>query len=136
MQFGGALVVTPVTDPDNIAIEPTVARYGKNMGSGRFMPRPCTPCPAALSINFAQQIAVSQNAIIMRKIVPAHLVWCCHRAVMSVVKQKMICATLLEAAIADSANERGVVPFMNQNEIGALQCAIEIERGDVVRFRS
>ena len=55
---------------------------------------------------------------------------------MSVMEKKVICAPGLGPVLADAPYKRGVVPLMNQNEIGAVECAIEIKCADVVRFRS
>ena len=135
-QFGSALVIAPVTDPDDIALEMTVARHAKHIRVRRFVPRPRAPGPAAFLVNLAQQIAVGENAIVMREIVLTHLLRRGDSAVVSVMEKKVICAAGLGPVLADAPYKRGVVPLMNQNEIGALECAIEIKCADVVRFRS
>src|SRR5438045_6199570 len=99
-------------------------------------PHPSGPRPVSFVVGWAQQIAVGENAVVMREIVLTHLLRRGDSAVVSVMEKKVICAAGLGPVLADAPDKRGVVPLMNQNEIGALECPIEIKCADVVRFRS
>src|SRR5215211_808175 len=54
---------------------------------------------------------------------------------MSIVKKEMISAARFEAVPADTPHQRGIIPFVNKNEIRPIERAIEIERVYVIGFR-
>src|SRR6266513_828509 len=64
-QFGCAFVVTPITNPDQIAVKMAVTRGAKNVCVGRLVPCPSAPSPATVPIDIAQQIAVGEHAVVM-----------------------------------------------------------------------
>ena len=98
----------------------------------RLMPDKDPVSPAPLPVNFGQRRAKRQNAVIAFEVEPPHAFRIRDGAMMSVMKeQHETCA--VPSLTRELGNQKGLIPFVRDNEIHVLQRARQAER--VVIFR-
>src|SRR5215217_3645497 len=91
-QLRSAFVVSPVPNPNEIALEPSAREWMEDARIRRLMPGPGLLRPAVIAVNFGERLAISEHAIISREIVAPHLLRRRDGAVMSVVKEEAVIA--------------------------------------------
>jgi hypothetical protein len=59
----------------------------------------------------------------------------CDSAVVRVVEKEAILSASPETVSTNAPDQRWIIPFVNKDEVGAIECAIQIELINVVGFR-
>src|ERR1051325_361623 len=90
-----------------------------------FVEGPGTAAPAMAAIDFCDDLAEGEHAVIARQIEFLHLAGCGGGAVMRVLEQQSETGAPL-AQLAQSIDERRFAPLMHDDETGAVRQGLEI----------
>ena len=130
-ELGGALLITPIADPHQIAVFSDLRMGMKQVQIGRLVPGEDLATPAVPPIGVAQHIAKREHAVEAVEIEGGDRLRVGDHPVMRVVEQQKI--TAAATAMRGDARDQGrLVPFMHQHDFGAIQRMIEIKPGRVV----
>src|SRR3569623_2782350 len=118
-EFGTALFVAPITDPHHVSLT-AFARVGEKCPRvAGLVPDPCALGPAAREIDVTQHAAEGEHTIVVTQVVTRHVFWLGQRTMVGIVKQEA--RTRMGGAIfADTTHELMIVPFVHDDEVGAV----------------
>src|SRR3569833_2158093 len=93
--------------------------WGKNVRASAALPDPCALGPAAREIDVTQHAAEGEHTIVVTQVVTRHVFWLGQRTMVGSVKQEA--RTRMGGAIfADTTHELMIVPFVHDDEVGAV----------------
>src|SRR5215203_636421 len=128
-QLRRTLVITPITDPNQIQRSWDRRERTKHSNVRCFMPRPCAFGPAVAHVLVCNDLSISKHTVIVFQTKRKTLVCC--EAMMRVVEQQKKIA--VDAAIlADAFNQLGFVPFMNDYQVRAVEHVFKIQSIQIV----
>ncbi len=125
-QLAGALVVAPIADPDQILLLAHRRLGAEQAQIGGLVPGPHAPAPALAQIDLAHCLAKGEHAVIAVQLEAPERLGLGQGAVVGVVEQEQIAAAG-GAVRAQGSDQLGLVPFMDQDQIGAIQGPLQIE---------
>src|SRR5579883_1247809 len=88
--------------------------------------------PAVAQVNLLDCVPENEHAVVMTKIVAAHLLGRTNRAVMGIVEKEQI-LTARNPVATDASDQRRIVPFVDDHQIGVSKSFVEIQRGGIVK---
>jgi hypothetical protein len=103
----------------------------EDAGVGGFVPGPAPLAPAAGEVEFSKDFAEGEDAVVVCQVVGAHRFGLGDGAVVGVVEEEAEAAFVF-AVLADALDEGVVVPFVNEDQVGAGEGVVEVERLEVV----
>ena len=130
VQLGAALAVAPIADPDQIVGPLDLRQRMIQRDIGGFVPGEDPVGPAELQIDLPKHLAEGEHAVESVEIELRKLVGRADRTVMGIVKEQGEGRTLRPPA-PDLRDQIGRIPFMHDDEIGAIKRPVEIEAGIV-----
>lgn len=125
-EFGGALPVTPVSDPDQFALALRFAGV-EHRCIGGFVPGPDPAGPPAPQVDLADHLAECQHAIVSVEFIGGHFPGCRDAAVMSIVEEQNE-PPALGAAPSQAPDQFRFIPFMHQHQVRSIQRLVQIQR--------
>ncbi len=131
VEFGGAFFVAPVADPDEIAVGLEVGDGAEEASVGGFVPGPGVLGPASLAVEVGKDLAEGQDAVEVGQVVAGHGLGVGDGAVVGVVEEEAV-GSIAGVMAADAGDESGVVPFVDEDQLYAVEGGVEIEREGVV----
>jgi hypothetical protein len=130
LKFGRPLVVSPVADPDDVAVTRDLRHGLEHAHVSGFVPRPRVRGPPVLEVSLADYLSKGEHAVVVRQIVRGDRGLVRERSVMGVVKEKDI-RSARAVMLADPVHELRGRPLVHDDGVGGLEHELEIERLDV-----
>ena len=121
-----SLVVSPVTDPDEVAFLFGFRHRPVEFDIGRFVPGEGAPRPAVLDVDFPQYLTEGEYAVVAIQVELSQFFRGSNGAMMGIVEQQSEFGAM-GALPTDSRDQFRRIPFMNHDEIGTLQRFAEIK---------
>src|SRR5947209_2000467 len=90
MQLGGALTVTPVTDPHEVARPLDVWNGMESANVGCLVPGPRAVGPAAVEVDVADDATESEDAVVVTQVVRRHRLRLRRGPVVRVVEEQAV----------------------------------------------
>jgi len=126
-----ALAVPPVADPDQVGFGLDRWQGVEDAGVGGLMPGPGAGGPAAFEVDAADHLAVGEDAVVVGEVEALHLLRRRGGAVVGVVEEQAVPA-VAGAVGADPLDQLGLVPLVDEDEVGVVEGGIEVEAPRVV----
>jgi hypothetical protein len=130
VELARPLIIAPIADPYQIVFFLCGFYRMEQREIGRLVPSESAAAPASPRIDLAQHLAEGENAIITVERQIGDLARRRDRAVMRVVKEQAEPAAAL-APPADGCDEFRCRPFVDDHDIGTLECPIEVGSGAI-----
>ena len=115
-QLGGALLVAPVADPDEIPFAEGVGNRLEYPYVGGFVPGPHPGGPSLIEVPPADHLTEGEHAVIAVESVLPHATPVGNRTMMGVMEEQPVAAVSLPMS-ADGLYQRGVVPLVHQHDV-------------------
>jgi hypothetical protein len=137
-QLGGALLVSPVADPDDIAAIRGWCMTGRrerreHARIGRLVPGPGALRPAQLEVAIAHGVAEREDAVVVAQIAGGQRLPVAHRAVVRVMEEEEVAAAR-RSVLTDARHHLGIGPLVDEDEIRSEERLVEIERRRIVQL--
>ena len=130
-KLGGALLVAPIAEPDEVALLCDFRPWIKHRSVGGLVPGKDLVAPAAPPVGIAQRLAKGEHAVEPVEIEGGDCLRLGQQPMMRVVEQQQVSSGVLPVC-GNARDQRRLIPLMQQHKIGAVERAIEIESGRVV----
>ncbi|MGY4333998.1 hypothetical protein ACVWWG_008415 [Bradyrhizobium sp. LB7.2] len=128
VELGAAFAVAPIADPDDI-IGALDMRQRMIQGDVRgLVPGEGPVGPAELQIDLTKHLAEGEHTVEPVEVELRKLVRCADGAVMGVVEQQRE-GSAMRPPVADVCDQIRRIPFVDDDEIGAVERLIQIEAG-------
>lgn len=106
----------------------------EHCGVGSLVPREDAPAPTVLQVSLAQGLAECEHAVLVLDAIPLHFLGRRDGAVMGIVKQQRI-SSVSRAMPPDRVDQSGLVPLVNDNDLGTVERPIEVDRFRVIEMK-
>jgi hypothetical protein len=108
-----------------------LGRGVEEAGVGGPVPGPGAGGPAAFDVDAADHLAVGEDAVVVEEVVAGHLLRGGGGAVVGVVEEQLV-AVVPGAVGADPGDQLGLVPLVDEDEVGLVEGGVDVEFPRVV----
>ena len=127
LELGAALAVAPIADPDEALPLRLALRRVEEARVGGLVPDEDALAPAPAPVDFGQRLAEGEDAVVAVEVEAPDRLGIADGAVMGVVEQERE-AGAAAALASESRDQRRLVPFVDDDEVGIGQGQVELQR--------